>query len=54
MRFVFLALAFLMLFIWIGAFIVFHVAAAIVHVLLVLAIVFFVVHIIRGRTGQTG
>ena len=55
MRFVFLALALLMFFIWIGAFVVFHVAAAIVHVLLVLAIVFFIIHIMgRIRTEPAG
>jgi hypothetical protein len=54
MRFLFVALGFLMFFIWIGAFVVFHVTAAIIHVLLVLAIVFFIIHIINGRTGETG
>jgi hypothetical protein len=57
MRFVFLALALLMFFIWLGAFVVFHIAVAIIHVLLVLAIVFFVIHLmgrIRTKRKNTG
>ena len=48
MRFLFLALALLMFFAWIGAFILFHVAGALIHLFLLLAIVFFVVHLFRG------
>ena len=49
MRFMFLALALLLFFTWIGAFVVFHVAAALIHVLLVLAAIFFLVHLFSGR-----
>jgi hypothetical protein len=49
MRFVFLALAFLLFFTWIGAFVVFHVAAAMIHFLLLLALIFFLIHLFRGR-----
>jgi hypothetical protein len=49
MRFIFLALAFLMLFIWIGAFVVFHVAALFIHILLVIALIFLVMHLLGGR-----
>jgi hypothetical protein len=49
MRFVFLALAFILFFTWIGAFIVFHVAAAMIHLLLLLALVFFLIHLFSGR-----
>ena len=49
MRFVFLVLALLLFFTWIGAFVVFHVAGALIHVLLVLALVFFVIHLITSR-----
>jgi hypothetical protein len=49
MRFVFLAVALLLFFTWIGAFIVFHVAAALIHLLLVLALVFLVIHLLSGR-----
>ncbi len=49
MRFVFLALALLLFFTWIGAFIVFHVAAALIHLLLILALIFFVIHLFGAR-----
>jgi hypothetical protein len=49
MRFVFLALALVLFFTWIGAFLVFHVAAALIHVLLILAVIFLVVHLFNGR-----
>jgi hypothetical protein len=48
MRFVFLILAFLMLFAWIGAFLVYHVAGGLIHVFLVIAIILFAVHLLRG------
>ena len=37
-RFVFLGLALVLFFMWIGAFVVFHIAAALIHLLLVLAV----------------
>jgi Family of unknown function (DUF5670) len=49
MRLAFLVIALLLFFTWIGAFVVFHVAAALVHVLLVLALVFFAIHLFSGR-----
>ena len=49
MRFIFLALALVLFFTWIGAFVVFHVAAALIHVFLVLAVIFLLVHLFRGR-----
>jgi hypothetical protein len=49
MRFIFLALALILFFTWIGAFVVFHVAAALIHLLLVLAVVFLVIHLFSGR-----
>jgi len=49
MRFLFLTIAILMLFVWAGTFIVFHVAGALIHLFLVLALVFFVVHLVRPR-----
>jgi hypothetical protein len=51
MRFIFLALALLMFFVWIGAFIVFHVAAFFIHILLVLAVIFMVIHLVRRRSA---
>ena len=51
MRFIFLALALVLFFTWIGAFVVFHVAGALIHILLVLAVISLVVHLIRGRSN---
>ena len=50
MRFVFLILALLLFFTWIGAFLVFHVAAALIHLLLILAVVFFLIHLFSSRS----
>jgi hypothetical protein len=49
MRFIFLMLALLMFFVWVGAFVVFHVAALFIHILLALALIFLVIHIVSGR-----
>ncbi len=49
MRFVFLGLAILRFFVWIGAFVVFHVAAFLIHLLLILAVIFLVIHLVSGR-----
>ena len=49
MRFIFLALALLTFFVWVGAFVVFHVAALFIHMLLVLALIFLVIHLVTGR-----
>ena len=49
MRFAFLGLALILFFTWIGAFVVYHVASALLHLLLVLAVVFFVIHLVSGR-----
>lgn len=49
MRFIFLMLAILMVFVWIGAFVVYHVAALFIHVFLILAVVFLVIHLVSGR-----
>jgi hypothetical protein len=49
MRFAFLGLALILFFAWIGAFVVYHVASALLHLLLVLAVVFFLIHLASGR-----
>ncbi|HTX15999.1 MAG TPA: DUF5670 family protein [Candidatus Baltobacteraceae bacterium] len=49
MRFAFLGLAILFIFIWVLAFIAFHVAGFFIHVFLILALIFFVVHLLRPR-----
>ena len=49
MRFIFLGLALLFVFIWVLAFVAFHVASFLLHVCLILALIFFVVHLLRPR-----
>jgi hypothetical protein len=49
MRFLFLGLALVLFFAWIGAFVVFHIAAALIHLLLILAVVFLVIHLFKER-----
>lgn len=49
MRFgLFLALAILLFFVWAGAFVVFHVAGFLIHLLLLLAVIFLVIHFVTG------
>lgn len=49
MRFIFLGLAILFVFIWVVSFIAFHVAGFLIHLFLILALIFFVVHFLRPR-----
>lgn len=49
MRFLFLIAAIFLFFTWVGAFLVFHVAAGLIHLLLVLAVIFLLIHLFRGR-----
>ena len=49
MRFIFLGLAVLFIFIWALAFIAFHVAGFLIHLFLILALLFFFVHLLRPR-----
>jgi hypothetical protein len=46
---IFIILFVVLLIMWVGGFLVFHVASAMIHVLLVLAVVSLVIHFIRGR-----
>jgi hypothetical protein len=49
MRFIWLLLALLLLFAWIGGFVVYHVAGFAIHVLLVFAIIALVIHLFSAR-----
>jgi len=49
MRFAFLGLALVFFFIWIGAFVMYHVAGFAIHVLLLVALIMLVVHLVSGR-----
>jgi hypothetical protein len=46
----FLLVALLLLLAWAGAFLMFHVASALIHVLLVLAVLSFLFHFLTGRS----
>jgi hypothetical protein len=45
----FLLIAILLLLAWAGGFLMFHVASALIHLLLVLAVVSFIFHFVTGR-----
>lgn len=49
MRYGLLGIALVLFFVWIGAFVVFHVAGALIHLVLVIAVILFVLHLISGR-----
>lgn len=52
MRFIFLALAVLLIIAWLCAFVLLHVASAMIHLLLLLAIIAFIVHFVsRPKTA---
>jgi hypothetical protein len=44
----FLVFSLLLLILWVGCFVMFHIASAMIHLLLLLAVVFFVVHLVLG------
>jgi Family of unknown function (DUF5670) len=44
----FMVIAFLLLLMWVGGFLLFHVASGLIHLLLLFAVISFVVHFITG------
>jgi hypothetical protein len=44
----FLVIAFLLLLMWAGGFLLFHVASGLIHLLLLFAVISFVVHLLTG------
>ena len=44
----FLLIAFLLLILWLGGFLMFHVASGLIHLLLLFAIISFVIHLVTG------
>ena len=46
----FIILAAVLLLLWLGGFLVFHVAGGLIHLLLVVAIIALIVHLMRPRT----
>jgi Family of unknown function (DUF5670) len=49
MRFAFLIIAILLFVIWIGSFVAFHVAGALIHLLLLFALISLLIHLLAGR-----
>jgi bacteriorhodopsin len=47
---VFIVLAAVLLLLWLGGFLVFHVAGGLIHLLLVVAIIALIIHLMRPRT----
>jgi uncharacterized membrane protein YfcA len=45
MRYLFLVLGFLLFLAWVGAFLVYHITGAMLHLLLIFALVFVVIHL---------
>jgi len=45
----FVILFVVLLVLWVGGFLVFHVASAMIHLLLVLAVISLLIHLFRGR-----
>ena len=44
-----LALAVILALLWVGGFLIFHIAAFALHILIIVAVVAFVIHLIGGR-----
>jgi Family of unknown function (DUF5670) len=44
----FLAVALLLFILWIGGFVIFHVASGLIHILLVIAVISLIVHLFTG------
>lgn len=46
---IWLAIALLLLFAWVGSFIMYHVAGFLIHLLLIFAVIALVIHFLTGR-----
>jgi Family of unknown function (DUF5670) len=54
MRFgLFLVLALILLALWVGSFVIFHVAGALIHLLLLFAIIALVIHLFSGAKARS-
>jgi len=49
MRYILLILAFVLFFVWIASFLMFHIVGGLIHLLLVAALILFVVHLFSAR-----
>ena len=50
---IWLVLAVLLVFAWIGSFIMYHIAGFLIHLLLILALISLVIHLFTGKRGGT-
>jgi len=54
MRFgLFLGIALVLLVLWVGSFVIFHVAGALIHLLLLFAIIALVIHVFTGDKSRS-
>jgi len=51
---VWLAIAILLIFAWIGSFVMYHVAGFLIHLLLIFAVISLVISLFSGRRGKSG
>lgn len=51
LSFLFLILFFVFLVGWLLAFVAFHVAGGAIHLLIILAVIFLIIHFVRGRSA---
>jgi hypothetical protein len=49
MRFIWLLLAFVLIFAWVGGFVVYHAAGFAIHILLILAFISIIIHLFSAR-----
>ena len=48
----FFAMFMILLLLWAGGFLVYHIASALIHVLLVLAVIFLLIHLVRSAARK--
>jgi hypothetical protein len=48
----FLAIFMVLLLLWAGGFLVYHVTSLLIHLLLLVAIIFLVIHLVRSRSSR--
>jgi len=46
-----LIIAIILLVLWLAGFLAFHVTSAFIHVLIIIAIILFILHFVRGRSA---
>jgi Family of unknown function (DUF5670) len=51
MRYALLALSLLFVLVWFGAFVMFHIAGTVVHLLLVAALILFIIHLVASQNS---